>query len=212
MINFNDESGEIDRSLGLKVTEIEARLLNKARKILPEGNHHVWGEALHGGNQTWVGLHPETIQTPYQELKDICEYLDPKPEERVVDLGAGYGRLGFTLASLYPESHFLGIEFVKERVQEGSRIFESLKKPDLCLISGDLTDSSFELPQGEYYFIYDFGKVPHIRSILQKFSSLADQKRFILVARGKGIRSLIVNEFHWLIEVQRKENYSIYQG
>lgn len=212
MINFKEDSTIIDRNFGLRVTETEAALLKKAKKILPQGNHHLWGEALHDGNQTWVGLHPETIQTPYSELKEICDLLEPEAGETVVDLGAGYGRLGLTLRGLYPESYFLGIEYVPERVEEGARVLQKGEDPRHSLLAGDLTDPEFSIPKGEYYFIYDFGKVPHIRSILNQFSTLADERRFTLVARGQGIRSLIEMEFSWLIETERRKNYSIYQG
>lgn len=212
MINFSQNSSAIDDYLGLPVSEIEARLLEQARAILPNGSHHIWGEALHQGNQTWVGLHPETILTPYQELKEICELLSPCPEELIVDLGAGYGRLGLTLASLFPETHFLGIEYVPERVEAGKEILNSLGRSNLNLITGDLTAEEFRVPEAEYYFIYDFGKIPHIRSILKQLSDLADKRRFKLVARGGGIRSLIDNEFPWLIEIHRREKYSIYEA
>lgn len=211
MINLELSNPEIDASLGLDVPQIETELLARARAILPSGNHHLWGEAIHEGNQTWVGLHPETIQTPYLELKEICDLLCLKPKEKVVDLGASYGRLGFILASFYPEISFLGVEYVPERVKAGALVMERLPG-NIELIEGDLTDKDFQIPEAQYYFIYDFGKVAHIRETLQRFSLLADKKRFKLIARGKGIRSLIGNEFPWLIEIHSRENFSIFQG
>jgi SAM-dependent methyltransferase len=212
MINFNEISSAIDSSLGLDVEGIEATLLARAKDIMPQGNHHLWGEALHEGNQTWVGLHPETLQTPYEELKEACGLLELKPNDLVVDLGAGYGRLGFILAALYPGVHFLGVEYVKERVEEGKRIFNQLSETKLKLVQGDLSDQSFVLPLAQHYFIYDFGKISHIRSILDKFSKHSDHQRYNLIARGQGIRSLIDVEYPWLIEAYRRKNFSVYRG
>lgn len=196
-------SSEIDRLLGFRVPEIENALLEKALVSDPQGNHHRWGAALHSGNQTWVGLHPETIQTPYEELIRVCSELKLSPGEKVVDLGAGYGRLGVVLRELYPGVLFHGIEFVPERVEEGKRL-------GINLTQGDLTDVGFFPDSADHFFIYDFGKVPHIKALLEKLSVLADQKKFTVTGRGKGIRSLIAHEFHWLTPFYEEENFSIY--
>lgn len=196
-------SSEIDRLLGFRVPEIESALLEEALVTDPQGNHHRWGAALHSGNQTWVGLHPETIQTPYEELLRVCGQLKLSPGEKVVDLGAGYGRLGIVLRELYPGVHFHGIEFVPERVEEGKRL-------GINLTQGDLTAPEFFPEVADHFFIYDFGKVPHIRMLLEKLSVLADKKKFTVTGRGKGIRSLIAHEFHWLTPFYEEENFSIY--
>src|SRR6476659_4118037 len=98
-------SEQLDSMLGFKVQHIEDTLLKEAQEKHPEGSHKTWGMSIHQGNQTWVGLSHQTLQTPYSELKQICELLNPRPGERVVDLGAGYGRLGLVLAGLFPEAY-----------------------------------------------------------------------------------------------------------
>lgn len=196
-------SEEIDRLLGFRVHEIERDLHERALISDPHGNHHRWGAALHSGNQTWVGLHPETIQTPYDELLRMCEKLKLSTGEKVVDLGAGYGRLGIVIEKLYPGVHFQGIEFVPERVAEGKRL-------GINLIQGDLTHPDFFPEEADHFFIYDFGKIPHIRDLLNKLSDLADKKKFTVTGRGKGIRSLIGHEFHWLTPFYEEENFSLY--
>jgi len=203
-MDWNLPSEEIDRLLGFRVHEIERDLHERALANDPHGNHHTWGSSLHSGNQTWVGLHPETIQTPYDELIRVCEKLNLKSGDKVMDLGAGYGRLGVVLANLYPGVLFEGIEFVPERVAEGKRVL------GLNLIQGDLTHPDFSPGIAEHYFIYDFGKVPHIRDLLKKLSVIADTRKFTVTGRGKGIRSLIAHEFHWLTPFYEEENFSLY--
>lgn len=203
-MDWNLPSQNIDKLLGFRVHEIENALLERALIKDPLGNHHSWGAALHSGNQTWVGLHPESIQTPYDELLRICEKLNLKSGERVIDFGAGYGRLGIVISKFYPGVEFLGIEYVSERVIEGKRV------SGLNLIQGDLTHPDFFPEDADHYFIYDFGKIPHIRDLLNKLSVIADRKKFTVAGRGKGIRALIAHEFHWLTPFYEEENFSLY--
>lgn len=202
-MNWEEDSQAIDQQLGFRVAEIERALLERARQRDPSGNHHTWGSALHNGNQTWVGLHPETIQTPYSELADIVRRLPLKNGERVIDYGAGYGRLGLVLKDLHPGVSFRGIEFVPERVEEARRL-------GINVVQGDLTHPDFFPEAADHYFIYDFGKVPHIRELLNKLGAVADRKSFTVTGRGKGIRSLIAHEFHWLTPFHESENYALY--
>ncbi|MFL5785981.1 MAG: hypothetical protein ACJ76H_15285 [Bacteriovoracaceae bacterium] len=209
-MDWNLPSEIIDERLGLRVKEIESDLLRRAQLLIPKGDHHSWGAALHEGNQTWVGLHPETIQTPYAELARMCRKLSLKNGDHVVDLGAGYGRLGFVLQDLYPAVTFLGLEFVHERVLEGQRIYRELGLDPKTLTEGDLTAENYFPEEATHYFLYDFGKVPHIRRILLQLGEIADRKKFTLIGRGKGVRSLISHEFPWLTVFYAEENFSIY--
>ena len=209
---FISPSEEVDEYLGFKIKDIEHGLFLKAKGLRPEGDLNNLGHVLHGGHQTWVGLDPQTLNTPYTELKTLCDVLRPRGDELMVDLGAGYGRLGVVLAHLYPEVKFLGYELVDERVQEGNRILKKLGYTKGTLITADLT-RDFSLPIAEYYFIYDYGKVAHIRQTLKELEALADQHSFTVIARGKGVQSIIEHEHPWLADiypVHREENFSIY--
>lgn len=97
-----DHSRKIDERLGFQVDQIEAELLERARKLRPGG--HLWtlGQGLHEGSQTWIGLDPQVIQTPYAEIVEILDLLDLKCSKKVVDLGAGYGRMGIVLNVVSP--------------------------------------------------------------------------------------------------------------
>ncbi|WP_408096024.1 methyltransferase [Peredibacter sp. HCB2-198] len=209
---FISPSEEVDEYLGFRINDIEHDLFLKARDLRPDGDQNNLGHVLHGGHQTWVGLDPQTLNTPYSELKLLCDVLKPKSDELMVDLGAGYGRLGVVLAHLYPEVQFLGYELVEERVQEGNRIFEKLGYEKGKLMTADLTHN-FKLPVAQYYFIYDYGKVAHIRQTLKELEALADNHSFTVIARGKGVQSIIEHEHPWLADIypiHREEKFSIY--
>ena len=209
-MDWDESSTDIDRILGYRVGEIERELLERALAFGPGNNHHSWGALLHSGNQTWVGLHPDSIQTPYSELLRMTEKLSLRPGDKVVDFGAGYGRLGILLHKLHPSVNFHGIEYVPERVTEGKRVYEIQGLDSATLSCGDLTSLDFFPEKADHYFVYDFGKVPHIRELLQKLSRVADTHKFTVTGRGKGIRSLIAHEFPWLTSIYDEENFSIY--
>lgn len=209
-----EESEKLDLVFGFEVARIEGQLLAQAQEIDPTGNHKTWGAILHQGNQTWVGLSHQTLQTPYSELKKMCELIRPAPFETIVDLGAGYGRMGLVLKALYPEVNFIGYEYVASRVEEGQRVLKNLECYRSLLVVQDLTSSEFELPDAEYYFVYDYGTVQHIRQTLKQLECLADHRKFKVIARGKGTRSLIQYEHPWLADVYpaiHEENFSIFQ-
>lgn len=208
-----EHSEKLDQVLGIEVEKIENELLRAARELDPKGSHRTWGQGLHQGNQTWVGLSHQTLQTPYGELKEICDLLNPLPGQKVLDLGAGYGRLGLVLGTFYPEVYFLGYEYVSERVKEGSRIFKQLHCEQAQLLVQDLTADDFKLPEADFYFLYDYGNIGQIRHTLNQLAQIEERKKFKLVGRGKGTRSLIQHEYPWLAEIYpviHREQFSIY--
>src|SRR4051794_33235374 len=98
-------SAEADRWLGIETERIEALLPKRS----PADQEH------------WLGLPVQALLTPYTELRRILESLKPAPGDTVIDLGAGYGRLGFVLARHFPEARFVGYECVAERAEEANR-------------------------------------------------------------------------------------------
>ena len=114
----------IDQILDLRVSFVEEMLVYEAAGFDPEGNHETWGPRLHQGIQTWVGLDKDTLQTPYCDILRILQILKLRPYQEVIDLGAAYGRMGLVMGGLYPKNSFTGYEFVKERVNEGNRIYQ----------------------------------------------------------------------------------------
>ena len=208
-----NHSEKLDKYLEFRIAAIENELLQRAQMKYPLGTHKTWGPAIHQGQQTWVGLSHQTLQTPYAELKKMCELLQLMPGELVIDLGAGYGRLGLVLKWFYPEIKFCGFELVNERVNEGNRIYALNDCLNAQLIQKNLTSEDFVLPEADVYLIYDYGEISHIRKTLQQIEKIADHKRLEVIGRGQGTRSLIENEHPWLSQVYpviQHENFSIY--
>ena len=61
-------------------------------------------------------------QTHYSLLMDIFNYLRPASKSSIVDVGAGFGRVGFFLNLCFPELNYLGLEIVQERVECAEKI------------------------------------------------------------------------------------------
>ena len=194
-------SALVDVSLGLAMDEIEIRIATKNA----------------GQDQNlWYGLPTQTLLTPYTELRQILNQLSLKPHERIVDLGAAYGRLGFVVAKHAPGVSFTGYEMVPERVAEGERCFLAhALPPDIELLEADLSASDFKPIVADAYFLYDYGSRRAIDKTLQDLAEIRSEKKFRVVGRGRAVRDAIERKFPWLSVVhppQHFAHYSIYQS
>ncbi|MEX0798311.1 MAG: hypothetical protein WD025_02650 [Bacteriovoracaceae bacterium] len=202
----------IDLILGIPVAEIEKELRERAKKLWPGGTIESWSQDLYEGAMTWVGLNPAQLQTPYAEIYDLFKVIDLKKRSLVVDLGAGYGRLGVVLGLLCPECEFLGFEMAQERVEAGNALYSRLELPKTKLIQKNIAADEFELPAADVFFIYDFGSLPDMKKLLAKLDELADKREaFSVIARGRGINALIQETAPWLtVKAKEAGNSVIY--
>lgn len=206
-------SNHVDKILGFRLRYVEEMLIAEARGFDPEGSHESWGPAMHQGVQTWVGLDLQTLQTPYSECLRILQLLKIKPYQHVIDLGAAYGRMGIVIGGLYIKNLFTGFEYVKSRVEEGARVYKELGINNCQLITQDLFAKDFELPEGDIYFIYDYGQVEHIDHTLRQIEGVAEKRPVKVVARGKFTKKIIMDYHPWLelkYEGKLEEMFSIY--
>jgi hypothetical protein len=160
----------------------------------------------------WQGLDIQSLQTPYSEILEMIQVIDPKDGDTWVDLGAGYGRMGISLGFLKPNVNFLGFEYVSERVQEGQRNFKLWNIKNAELKMADIAADDFVLPEAEVYFIYDFGSQKDVYKVLEKLRRQAAKKEIKLIARGRGMRNWIFMDFPWLSikTPQHFTNWSIF--
>jgi SAM-dependent methyltransferase len=186
-------SSQIDQALGFNIKKIEETMRTKALQINPDTLFDEWGPMLHNGAQTWVGLDFQILQSTYHDLKIIFETIKPKPNQKIIDLGAGYGRMGLFLHWYYPLCQFLGIELVRERVIEANRIYKKFELYRKEMMVGDLFELA-ELPTGDFYFIYDFGSEKHIQKILNQLREL---KGNIFIVKGQICHNLMKKDPFW---------------
>lgn len=197
---IQDHSELIDTILGFNVNEIELALKKEAQILLPEGDVKSWGKKMHEGSQSWVGLNPRQLLTPYHELAEMCELLKPTPETLMIDLGAGYARMAFVLNQVEPAARFLGFEIVDERVVESTRLLTKYELKNAEMKTQDLSSETFILPVADSYLLYDYGTPEHIRATLETLKRIAFKHPVKIIARGR-MRQIIDNEHPWLSQV-----------
>lgn len=200
-------SSEVDRYLGLRVEAVEAALLEKSRK----GSD--MSQALSSQStdvQDWIGLPSKALLTPYTEIRLLLERLRPATNSTVVDLGAGYGRMGFVIGALYPQLSFVGYELVSARVEEGNRVLRQFSYSNVVLTNQDLTAPDFVPLEAEVYFLYDFGTRSAIEKALRDLQSIARRRGICVVGRGRASRDAIERDHPWLSQVHAAEHYAHY--
>lgn len=183
-------SKNLDRQFGYKIPKIEEKLVQKYRhydQAVDESNK----KQHYQGTQTWIGLHPQVLQTPYSDLFNALQLLTDYPIRRVVDIGAGYGRVGLVMSSLFPDSEFIGFEILKKREQEANRIFSSLGLNNCKVYLENVLEEGFTLPKAEVYFIYDFSEITDISKILDQLKSRIHVEDFFLITKGDRMDQLL---------------------
>ena len=184
----------VDKFVGFKIPKIEVKLLQKYRaydRVSDDSNK----KQHFKGTQVWIGLHPQALQTPYCDIYDAFAFLKDIPIEHVVDIGAGYGRVGLVLSVLYPKAKFTGYEVVKQRQLEGNRVFSKLGLLNSYIEHRDVLDPGFRLPQADVYFIYDFSEKEDVLLILKKLVQKIPGKKFYLIVRGERVDYLMKYKF-----------------
>lgn len=169
-------------------------------RTLPRG-------ALAGtGQQLWLDLPVRGLLTPYVELRALLARLRPVPGSTVVDLGAGYGRLGFVVARHWPGVSFLGYEYVRERVAEGNRCLAAHGHALARLECVDLSAREFRPGAAGIYFLYDYGTRAAIEKTLQDLRHIARTLPLTVVGRGRASRDAIERRHPWLSQVVPPEH------
>jgi hypothetical protein len=210
-------SQTLDSLLGFRTPEIEEGLLKNFKGYHEKSDLKKSRKSFPGG-ESWIGLHPQIFQTPFGEIFRFFQLLSRivhfNPQS-IVDFGSGYGRIGLVGSAFYPYAHFFGYEIVKERVTESIRIFESLCIKNYSFHTENILSERFQFPKACLYFIYDFSDPQDLKIILNKLSEKLFKEDFYLVAKGKGVRSLIQErypEFYSCNGVHQEENWALYSS
>lgn len=201
-------SKEIDRKLDFRLFKIESKLLKKYRafyKSEDDSNRKKHFPSC----QAWIGLHHYTLQTPYCFIYEAFQYLKSINCDLrfVIDIGAGYGRVGLVVSQAYEDVRFIGYEVVKERVREGNRVFEKFGLSNFILINENVLKQEFSLPLADVYFIYDFGEKDDIYLLLEIISRYTAAKEIFLIANGDYVNELLSGmSLTWKLEHDLNHN------
>lgn len=199
-----DHSVLVDDWLGFNIDKVEENIRTQQKVThcsLPQ--------------QNWEHLSVQAMQTPYIELRNILQLLDLNDGGHIIDLGCAYARMGFVIGALYPEMHFAGFELEALRVLEAKKNLAPWSYTNVQVHTADLASSSFQMPEAEAYFIFDYGSEQAVRKTLFDLQRVARRRQIQVVARGKLVRFWIHKEHPWLAEVEPPRHFShfsIYQS
>lgn len=193
-IDSKIHSKRLDKILGYKIPKIEVKLLQKYRAFY-KAKDMTNRKTHYQDTQTWIGLHPQVLQTPYNDLYEVLSLIPKDNIFKIVDIGCAYGRIGVIASVLYPKARFIGYEILDKRVNEANRIYEKLNLINSEVIQSNVLDFGFELPDAQIYFIYDFSEKEDIKRVLSKICEKIGQVDFYLITRGERVESLLKKEF-----------------
>ncbi len=93
------------------------------------------------------------VQTSYSSILLALDRASITQGARVLDLGSGYGRVGFVLGLLRPDIDFTGYEYVDHRVRDSISVAERTGLTKTAYVTQDL--STCDLPKADVYYMYD---------------------------------------------------------
>lgn len=195
---------ELDHQLGFEIESVESQL---EREVADHAQIR----------EQWIGLPIQSLLTPYLEIRAVLELLieqalpsgpeslAPPTPWRVLDVGAGYGRMGWVIHRYLPALDYLGVEISLPRVQEAQRVYSKMGIDPQQLVCADILELD-PLPPFDIAFVYDFSTPRAIQQLLEKFKAQAKKNRaesrpFIVVGRGRSTRDQIEREHPWLSQV-----------
>jgi 16S rRNA G527 N7-methylase RsmG len=184
----------LDRDLGFKIGKIEMKLLQQYQAY-DKGEDQSNRKKHYEGTQTWVGLNPQVLQTTYTDIYNALMHLKNFPISKVVDIGAGYGRVGLVTNSIYPNASFEGFEIIKKRQTEGNRIFKKYNLERCYIFNQDVLEDDFQLPAAQIYFIYDFSETEDLVDILEQLLLNKSREPFFLITHGERIDYLMNGKY-----------------
>lgn len=169
-----------------------------------EYNEQVYNE------QEWSGLAVQALLTPYFEIRSLLDLLPLQANQRIVDLGCAYARMGHVVGAYYPDLSFTGYEIAEERVREAQRVLKKFNYPRVEVLQQDLSLAEFTPAAADYYFIYDYGTAQSVQKSLLDLKNIALTKKIHVIARGRLSRQMIFQRHAWLCEVNPPQNFPLF--
>ena len=168
----------IELAAGMQTQQISERIQRENRSAFNRS---------HEGEETYSFAGPELLLTPYSEIFNLFRAVRLKPGDSVVDLGAGFGRVGLALATKYPDVTFTGYEIVRDRIKEGERIAKAWGlEGQVHLHEQNLADPQFKPKAADVYYAFNPVSGATFDKILEDLREVGLQsgKRFKFIVFG----------------------------
>lgn len=125
------------------------------------------------------------VQSGYSNILLALDKLDLTTNSLMIDLGAGFGRVGLVSALLNPDIEFIGYEFVPHRVEVANQSSELFELEDILTFkTQDLSSPSFRIPDGDIFYLYDPFTDDTYLHIMDQIDKIADRKDIQIVTKG----------------------------
>ncbi len=137
------------------------------------------------------------VQSSYSTLFQIYKNVDLFQNASVIDLGSGYGRLGFYLNILRPDIHFTGYEFLDCRVNQANENLKNIfSSNNSQFLTQDLSKTDFKLPDADFYYLYDPFTDSTYQLIMDQLVEISRRKNITIISKG--------NSKIWLRSIEEK--------
>lgn len=140
------------------------------------------------------------VQSGYSTVMTALRHLNPKQGVHFIDLGSGYGRLGFVVGLMRPDIHFRGYEYVPHRVQASAEIAKKFMLSNhVSFFVQDLSLSSFKIPPATIYYLYDPFSDETYQHVFRQLIDISRQQKIFIATKG--------NTRQQLIGITKQENW-----
>lgn len=140
------------------------------------------------------------VQSGFSTILLALENLDVTKNTLLLDLGSGYGRVGFVTSLLYPEVSFKGYEFVGHRVTNSNAISKSFNlNPNLEFYEQNLADQSFEIPEADVFYFYDPFTDETYKYLVKQIINISKKKKVSIITKGNARFWIeeIASQYEW---------------
>jgi hypothetical protein len=166
----------------------------------------------HETEQLWKNINSDALGTPLSYLHSLFENIKLKSDDKIVDIGSGFGNIGHYIGFQYPNCMFTGHEIVKERIDESIRVKNLFNCINCIYKQSNISDENVELEDSDVYFIYDSLTQSTRNIILNKLGEKVQRRPFKLIVI-KGVTPIFseLMNIPWLAPVLGFEWYDPYR-
>jgi hypothetical protein len=151
----------IDATIGLCRSSAESGL-NLSKLILQFGNHRM-----------------ELGDLSYRIIRDLYRALDATPDDVILDLGSGYGRIAL-YGGLLLNQPIIGMEIIPERVREALRVRDALGLSTVRFLQGNVVTSPW--PAASIYLVLNSVFPPFMPALIDRLYDLSKSRRLLIAS------------------------------
>jgi hypothetical protein len=148
------------------------------------------------------------VQSSYASILVALDQVRLPQGGTFIDLGSGYGRVGFVIGFLRPDAQFIGYEYVPHRVQAAEDTAKRAGISDhVHFIAQDLSDRSFRIPEADVYYMYDPFSQETYRYVFEQLREIGRRKPITVATKGRAndwFKNAIEGDL-WSLDVTQDE-------